>query len=316
MIRVTLGGAFAALVASALLALVSTAVAAGERYAVIAPAAGSAFHEAVAAGCKARAAELGADCAFYAPGPNEPRSQGEIVAALVAEKIDGIAISPALISDVRPAAIAARAAGISVAAYDADLPEEARDGFVGTDARDFGRALGASLRRWRPDGGMYAVLTGDPGSRSLADRVSGVRDALGAGWREIPASPVVVASGEPREAAAALDRLLGEHAELDAVISVGAWPLLDETVWREVAKRHEDRLHRARVVLVVADALPVEKRLVRDGLAHVLVGQRPAEMGARLADMMAAKRARRPFSEIVYVGFDVFTRRDLLAAPE
>lgn len=315
MIRVPLPGSFAAVLAAALLAVLPAA-GAGERYAVIAPAAGSAFHEAVGAGCKARAAELGAECLFFAPGPDEPRGQGAIVADLVGEKIDGLAISPALISDVRPAAIAARAAGIPVVAYDADLPEEARDAFVGTDARDFGRALGASLRRWRPDGGMYAILTGDPGSRSLADRVSGVRDALGAGWREIPASPAVVASGEAREGAAALDRLLGEHAELDAVVSVGAWPLLDETVWREIAKHHEDRLHRAKVVLVVADALPAEKRLVRDGLAHVLVGQRPAEMGARLAELMAAKRARRPIPEIVYVGFDVFTRRDLLAAPQ
>lgn len=285
---------------------------AAERFAVVGPAAGTGFHEAVADGCRARAAALsGATCDFYAPGGVEARSQGAIIAALVAEKVDGIAVSPALISDVLPAVTAARAVGIPVVAYDADLPADARDAFVGTDARDFGRALGASLRRWRPDGGMYAVVTGDSASRNLSDRVAGVRDALGPTWREIPASPVATAA-EPREAAQALDRLLIDHAELDAVISVGAWPFLDEPTWRAIAARHKDRLDRAKVVLVVADALPVERALVRDGLGHVLVGQRPADMGARIAEILVARRAGRPTPEIVYVGFDVLTRRDLL----
>lgn len=285
---------------------------AAERFAVVGPAAGSAFHETVAEGCRARMAALdGGTCVFLAPGGGDDRSQGAIIAALVAEKIDGIAVSPALISDVVPAVAAARAAGIPVVAYDADLPVDARDAFVGTDARDFGRALGASLRRWRPDGGLYAVLTGDAASRNLTERVAGVRDALGPDWHEIPASPVTT-SGEAREAARALDTLLNDHAELDAVISVGAWPLLDEAVWRDVAARHKERLDRAKVVLVVADALPVEKTLVRDGLAHVLVGQRPADMGARIAEILAARHGGRRTPEIVYVGFDVITRRDLL----
>ncbi|MBV5266144.1 substrate-binding domain-containing protein [Pinisolibacter aquiterrae] len=285
---------------------------AAERYAVVGPAAGSSFHEAVAAGCAARAATLdGATCVFLAPGRAETRSQGEIIAALTAEKIDGIAVSPALISEVLPAVAAARAAGLPVIAYDADLPADARDAFVGSDARDFGRALGASLRRWRPDGGLYAVLTGDSASRNLTERVAGVRDALGPSWHEIPASPVTT-STEPREAAAALDRVMSDHAELDAVISVGAWPFLDEARWREIAGRHKDRLDRAKVVLVVADALPVERALVRDGLGHVLVGQRPAEMGARIAEILTARRAGRRTPEIVYAGFDVLTRRDLL----
>jgi ribose transport system substrate-binding protein len=311
---VILGSPLRAMLLAALL-VVPAAAGAGERFAVIAPAAGSDFHDAVVAGCRARAAQLGADCVGYAPGPAEPRDQGRIVADLVAAKIDGIAISPALVSEVLPAVVAARAAGIPVVAYDADLPAEGRDAFVGTGAIDFGRALGASLRRWRPNGGMYAVLGGGVASRGLADRIAGVRDALGPTWREIPASPVA-ASPEPKEAAAVLDRLLTDHAELDAVISVAAWPLLDEAAWRAVAARHDDRLRRAAVVLVVADALPVQRRLVRDGLAHVLVGQRPADMGARLVDILEARAKGRPAPEIVHVGFDVLTRRDLLAEPK
>lgn len=304
-------------VAAMFVAVLAAAPSSAEtRIAVIAPAAGNTFYDAVGDGCRSRAAALAeVSCVFLAPGGEEKRSQAEILAALVAapdgKRVDGIAISPSLVSALEPSLIAARVAGIPVVAFDADLPAPLRRGFVGTNARDFGRALGASLRRWKPAGGRYAVLTGPESDPGLADRVDGVRDALDVGWTEIAASPART-SGDPREAAGLVDRLLAGDPDLDAVVSVGAWPFLAEDAWREVARHHKERLDRARTVIVVADALPVEKTLVREGLGHVLVGQRPADMGARLADVLVALARSRPAPEIVYVGFDVFTRLDLL----
>ena len=301
-------GAFAGLLLAA-----GAAVAAEKRFVVVAPVADNAFYDAVGEGCRARAVVAAATCRLI--GPGEGHGQADLLRDLVAEKVDGIAVSPARLDEVAPALVAAAKAGIPVVAFDADLPPPLRRAFVGTNARDFGRALATSLSRWKPAGGRYAILTGDPSVVALAERVVGVRDALGAGWTEIPGSPAVT-TGEPRAAAADIDRLLRDQPDLDAVISVGAWPLLDEDAWRAVALRHKDRVDRARVVLVVADALPLERRLVREGLGHVLVGQRPADMGARVFEVLDALAAGRKAPEIVYVGFDVFTRRDLLARPE
>jgi ribose transport system substrate-binding protein len=307
----------AASLAAVVVALLAAAPLRAEtKIAVIAPIAGNAFYDAVGDGCRARAAALGGvSCSFLAPGGEEKRSQAEILAALVSapegKRVDGIAISPSLVSALEPSLVAARVAGIPVVAFDADLPAGLRRAFVGTNARDFGRALGASLRRWKPAGGRYAVLTGPESDPGLADRVDGVRDALDAGWTEI-AGPPARTGGDPREAAALIDRLLLDHPDLDAVVSVGAWPFLADEAWREVARRHKERLDRARTVIVVADALPVEKALVREGLGHVLVGQRPTDMGARLVDVLAAFARSKSAPEIVYVGFDVFTRLDLL----
>lgn len=312
--------AFAVRLVAALAVAVAIAPAARAqtRIAIVAPAAGNAFYDAVGEGCRARAAAVGGvACLFFAPGGEEKRSQAEILAGLVTapagDRVDGIAVSPALVSVLEPSLVAARAAGIPVIAFDADLPQGLRRGFVGTNARDFGRALGASLRRWKPAGGRYAILTGASSDPGLADRVDGVRDALDAGWTEVPGSPVRT-TGEAREAAGLVDRLLLDHPDLDAVVSVGAWPFLAEEAWREIARRHKERLDRARTVIVVADASPAERAMVRDGLGHVLVGQRPAEMGSRIVDVLSALARRRPAPEIVYVGFDVFTRLDLLRA--
>ena len=301
-----------AALALALLVVSAPAAAAGRRFAVVAPTTANAFYDAVAEGCRARAAAFSeTTCVVFGPGGEEKRSQGEILKDLVAEKFDGIAVSPAPLDEVTPALTAAKAAGIPVVAFDADLPEPLRAAFVGTNARDFGRALGSSLRRWKPAGGRYALISGDASVTALSERVAGVRDALGAGWTEIEGSPAIT-TGEARSAAGLVDRFLLDRADLDAVISVGAWPLLDEIAWRDIAARHKERFDRAKVVIVVADALPLERRLVREGLGHVLVGQRPADMGARLAEVLDALAAERRAPDIVYVGFEVLTRRDLL----
>ena len=291
------------------------AEAAEKRFVVVAPASGNAFYDAVGEGCRARAAAVGATCTLIGPGGDDKRTPGQILRALVADRVDGIAVSPARLDEAAPPLTAAAAAGIPVVAFDADLPPPLRRAFVGTNARDFGRTLASSLRRWKPAGGRYALVGGDPSIASLADRVVGVRDALGPGWTEVPGSPAVT-TGEARSAAGLVDRFLLDQPELDAVISVGAWPLLDEDAWRDLARRHKERIDRARVVIVVADALPLQRRLVREGLGHVLVGQRPADMGARVFETLDALAAGRRVPEIVYVGFDVLTRRDLLAQPE
>lgn len=279
--------------------------------AIVAPVANT-FYEAVGAGCRERAAALGPfECRFLAATPEGDHSQAAILKNLLAEKPAGIAVSPTLLSEVVPVLVAARAAGIPVVAFDSDLPADVRDAFVGSDARDFGRALGRGLERWKPDGGRYAVLTGDASSLVLADRLDGLRDVLGQKWTEIGGSPVVT-TGEAREAAGLVDRILLQNADVDAVVSLGAWPFLADEAWREIAGRHKERLERARTVLIVADALPSERRIVRDGLGHALVGQRPGEMGARLAEVLIARAQGRPTPEIVYTGFDLLTRRELM----
>jgi ABC-type sugar transport system substrate-binding protein len=81
-----------------------------------------------------------------------------------------------------------------------------------------------------------------------------------------------------------------------------------------MVKTYKPRIDRADVVLVVADALPVEKELVREGLGHVLVGQLPADMGARVIDVLTDLARGRRAPDVVYVGFETLTRLDLVKA--
>ena len=313
------------------------------RIAIVAPVAGSTFFDAVQSGCDARARQradkITITCLYGGPGfalaaPEQPsgdagtaatpdaqptdvhvktdsRSQAQIILDFAAARVDGIAVSPSGDPAVASAITTAVKAGIPVITFDADAPESGRAAFVGTNARDFGRALGASLKRWKPKGGKYAIVSTDPAQPAIAERIFGVRDVLGPEWSEITESPAVT-TGAYKDAIDRIDHLLSSYYDVDAIISVGAWPMLDTDNWRELMARFKERVDKADVVLVVADALPEQKDLVRQGLGHVLVGQRPTDMGARIADLLVALKSGKKSPEVVYTGFETFTRLDLV----
>ncbi|MDR3374717.1 MAG: substrate-binding domain-containing protein [Ancalomicrobiaceae bacterium] len=250
------------------------------------------------------------------PAPKlDTRSQAQIVLDFVAKNVDGIALSPADDPAVRAAIGQAVKSGIPVVTFDADAPTSGRSAFVGTNARDFGRSLGASLKRWKPKGGKFAILATDPAQPNLAERVVGVRDGIGRDWLEIVDSPLK-AGPTYADTVAGIDHLLDSYSDVDAVISVGAWPMLATDDWRALIAKYKSRVDKAQVVLVVADALPLQKDLVREGLGHVLVGQRPTDMGARIAELLHDLKHGRKVPEVVYVGFDTFTRLDLVGQPD
>lgn len=301
---------------SLLLATAATGMGAGvaERFAVVPPVAGNPFFESMREGCSARALAIGALCIWATPGAGETRSQAQLIRDLVAEKVDGIALSPGPEPEVKDAIDAAVAAGVPVVTFDGDRPDSKRRAFIGTNARDFGRQLGSSVKRWKPNGGAYAIVSADPKIPILAERIAGIRDALGAGWKEVDGSPAVTDGGFI-SAVDAFSKLLERPAgSVDAIISVGAWPMLAEDEWRAMIAKVKPRIDRADVVLVVADALPLQKDLVRDGLGHVLVGQRPADMGGKVIDVLTDLARGRRAPDIVYVGFDTITRLDLVRA--
>jgi ribose transport system substrate-binding protein len=310
----------------------------GLRFAIVVPVANSPFFDAVEAGCNDRAKQQPADhvvftCLYGGPGftlaqpqsgekaetpsPSgqvqtafDKRSEAQIILDFAAARVDAIAVSPTNDPSVATAIQTVVKTGIPVVTFDSDAAAGSRSAFVGTNARDFGRALGASLRRWKPNGGKYAIVSTDPTQPNIAERIYGVRDGIGPGWSEIVDSPVIT-TGSYNDSVEKIDHLLNTYYDVDAIISVGAWPMLATDVWRDMVGRYKARIDKADCVLVVADALPIQKELVQQGLGHVLVGQKPADMGARVADLLLALKAGRKVPEVVYVGFETFTRLDL-----
>ena len=78
----------------------------------------------------------------------------------------------------------------------------------------------------------------------------------------------------------------------------GGFPQLVEKAYRRLVRKHEDRIRSKETVLVIADTLPFQMEILRDGLSHGQVGQRPYEMGCRdtlfLDDLVEGKSVEDP----------------------
>ncbi len=260
-------------------------------------------------GCEKRAKELGnIQCIYKGPVEHEPATQAQIIQDFVTQKVDGLAISVADVAAMTKSIEAASAAGIPVITFDADAPGSKRIAYIGTNNKEFGRALGKQLLKLRPDGGKYAMVSGGPGAKNLAERVDGVREALkGSKWTEVGGSPTFC-NDDPALAVQQMTDLKTATPDLAAIIPVGGWPMFAPEGFKAFASRYKKDIDSGKFTLVVADTLKMQLELLRDGYANALVGQRPFEMGEKSMDTLLAIKKGQKVPEIVYTGLDLVTK--------
>jgi ribose transport system substrate-binding protein len=260
-------------------------------------------------GCQKRAKELGnIECIYKGPVEHEPATQAQIIQDFVTQKVDGLAISVADVAAMTKSIEAAAAAGIPVITFDADAPGSKRIAYIGTNNKEFGLALGKQLLKLRPEGGKYAMVSGGPGARNLAERVDGVREALkGSKWVEVGGSPTFC-NDDPALAVQQMTDLRTATPDLAAIVPVGGWPMFAPEGFKAFATRYKKEIDSGKFTLVVADTLRMQLELLRDGYANALVGQRPFEMGEKAMDTLLAIKKGGKVPEIVYTGLDLVTK--------
>src|SRR3569833_4462845 len=167
------------------------------KFAVVPKAMNNPFFDVARDGCMKRAKELGnVECFYKGPIEHEPATQAQIIQDFITQKVDGLAISVADVASMTKSIETATAAGIAVITFDADAPGSKRTAYIGTNNKDFGLALGKQMLKLKPGGGKYAVVSGGPGAKNLAERVDGVREALkGTKWTEVAGSPAFCNGG-------------------------------------------------------------------------------------------------------------------------
>jgi ribose transport system substrate-binding protein len=260
-------------------------------------------------GCQKRAKELGnIECIYKGPVEHEPATQAQIIQDFITQKVDGLAISVADVAAMTKSIEAATAAGIPVITFDADAPGSKRIAYIGTNNKEFGIALGKQLLKLQPDGGKYAMVSGGPGAKNLAERVDGVREALkGSKWTEVGGSPTFC-NDDPALAVQQMTDLRTATPDLAAIVPVGGWPMFAPEGFKAFASRSKKDIDAGKFTLVVADTLKMQLELLRDGYANALVGQRPFEMGEKSMDTLLAIKKGEKVPEIVYTGLDLVTK--------
>ena len=298
-------------------------------FALVPKAMNNPFFDQARDGCKAAEAELpDVECLYTGPGEHSEEEQVQIVEDLVTRRVDGIAVAPSNAPAMARAFERAREAGIPVITWDSDLlPEDRhlRATYIGTENRKLGVEQARVLQRLAPSGGTLCIQSGGPAAQNLNERMQGIRDTLSG--RESAAAPGDRARrrrrmDRGRRLPALHQRRLharrpadGRHAgalprphrfrrdrRLAAVRGSGLPP------GRRASPR-ADRVAK-RTIVIVADTLPMQMALLRDGLSHAQVGQRPREMGYRAMEVLRDLAAGGKVEDPIYTGLDVCTEEN------
>src|SRR3954465_8102228 len=279
------------------------------KFAIVPKAMNNPFFDGARDGCLKRAKELGnVQCIYKGPVEHEPATQAQIIQDFITQKVDGMAISVADVAAMTKSIDAAAAAGIPVITFDADAPGSKRIAYIGTNNKDFGLGLGKQLLQLRPQGGKYAMVSGGPGAKNLAERVDGVREALkGSKWVEVSGSPTFC-NDDPALAIQQMTDLRTATPDLAAIVPIGGWPMFAPEGFKAFASRSKKDIDSGKFTLVVADTLKMQLEQLRDGYANALVGQRPFEMGEKAMDTLLAIKKGEKVPEIVYTGLDLVTK--------
>lgn len=279
------------------------------KFAVVPKAMNNPFFDVARDGCMKRAKELGnVECIYKGPIEHEPATQAQIIQDFITQKVDGLAISVADVAAMTKSIDAATAAGIPVITFDADAPGSKRLAYIGTNNKDFGLALGKQLLKLRPDGGKYAMVSGGPGAKNLAERVDGVREALkGSKWVEVQGSPTFC-NDDSALAIQQMSDLRTATPDLGAIVPVGGWPMFAPEGYKAFVNKNKKDIDAGKFTLVVADTLKMQLELLRDGYSNALTGQRPFEMGEKSMDTLLAIKKGQKVPEVIYTGLDLVTK--------
>ncbi len=313
-----------------MMAAAGVAVAAGKTmtFALVPKSMNNPFYDQALAGCKKAEAESNGafSCMYIGPGEHGGGDeQAQIVADLITKKVDGIIVSPANAPAIANALQGAKDAGVSVLTFDSDLlPQDKalRLAYIGTHNYEIGTNIAKRVMALKPKGGKICIQSGGAAAANHNERMQGIRDTLAGktgteapgerltgqnGWTEVDGCPLYTDDDFPRSVQQ-MEDTLNKYPDLDAFTPTGGFPEFLPDAYRNVASKIKDRISSGKLAMVIADTLPVQIDILKEGLASGNVGQRPFEMGYKaMLAMKDIKDGKPAPKDPTYTGLDVCT---------
>lgn len=271
---------------------------------------GHPFYAEVEKGCQDEATKAGVKCLFTGSPQADEAEQARVIRDLITKKVDGLAIAPNNGASIVPVIAAAKAKGIPVITFDSDAPKADRALFVGTNNVQGGVEAGKAFVAAAPGGGKYAVVTGGLAAANLNERIKGFKSALDGKFTEISGSPFPCDDDSNRGIQIIQD-LLVKNPDLKGIFISGGWPMYAyEAFSRALQSRHDDIVS-GKLVIVSYDTTPSQLKLLKDGYATALVGQRPFAMGTQSIAILKKLTEKASVPDGVDTGTDLVTAKNV-----
>ena len=284
-------------------------------------------------GCKKAEKESNGafECLYI--GPDEHGGGDEevqVVADLIAKKVDGMAISPSNAAAMGHELVEAKKAGIPVLTFDADLlPQDKglRLAFVGTHNYEIGVNLAKMAMQIKPKGGTLCIQSGGAAAANHNERMQGIRDTLAGrpmsgdapgarlkgenGWTEADGCPLYT-NDDFTVALQQMQDIMGKYPKLDAFIPTGGFAEFLGQAYKTTAAKWKDKIASGELALPFADTLAVQIDDLKLGLASGNVGQRPFDMGYKSMKFLYDIKQGKPAPhDPTYTGLDICTPKNV-----
>jgi ribose transport system substrate-binding protein len=293
------------------LVFTSGADAAEKVFAMVPKLIGHPFYADVERGCQVEAAKLGVKCLFTGSPEADEVAQARVIQDLIAKKgIDGLAIAPNNGASIVPLIADIKAKGIPVITFDSDAPRSGRALFVGTNNIQGGVEAGKAFVAAMPKGGKYAIITGGITAANLNDRINGFRSVLTDKFTEIAGSPFPC-DDEPARGIQHIRDLLVKNPNLKGLFFSGGWPMYVYEPFSQALKSHHPDIISGKFVIVSYDTVPTQLKLLKDGYATALVGQRPYAMGKKSIEILKKINEGKSVPRSIDTGVDLVTIKNV-----
>jgi ribose transport system substrate-binding protein len=180
------------------------------------------YYEPCYEGFKAAGAKFGVKVDRVDPQKMELPLQVKAIEELIAQRVDGIALSAVDDAGLKPVIAEAIKAGIKVITFDAPAPSSAALTYIGTDNQTAGLEAGKKMGELMKGQGKLVILQGGLGATNLNLRTKGFKEGLAKTAPGVKVIEVVDTAGDFSVATNKTEAILQTYPDLTAIFSVSA----------------------------------------------------------------------------------------------
>lgn len=280
-------------------------------FALVPKAMNNPFFDQARDGCQKAAKEIGGiECLYIGPADATEQEQVELVQDLITKHVDGIGVSAANAPAMAKILARAKEANIPVVTWDSDLlpaDKALRATYIGTVNEQVGVEVAKRAMALKPNGGTFCIQSGGPAAANMNDRIKGMLETLPSDkWKQVDGCPLYNNDDFPLSLSQLTD-LLAKYPKIDAVLDAGGAPQMVTQAYRGLMSKYSDRLKNNDLVMLFVETLPMQMDLLREGLSHGQVGQRPFEMGYQAVYVLNDLTAGKSVEDPITIGLDICT---------
>ena len=231
------------------------------------------YYEPCFEGFKAAGAKYNVTVDRADPQKMELPLQVRTLEELIAQKVDGIALSAVDDAGLVPVIAEATKAGIKVITFDAPAPSSAALTYIGTDNKTAGFEAGKKMGEVMKGQGKIVILQGGLGATNLNLRTQGFKEALAKHAPKVKVLEVVDTAGDFSVATNKTEAILQTYPDVTALFSVSAE---GAPAAASVLKQQKKT---GKIVLAGFDDLKETLQGINDGTVAFCIVQKTFKMG-------------------------------------